>query len=214
MYGDSKLLSGHNEQKAKEPSDAENLVMLDFKQLVDVEDNTDVEHAKKSDTFEKLEKPVDDEFTKSTISAAAFEKHSVDDDHDVLNLEKLSHKKRDMWTDPENPDYTPDLIDESDSDEDDETDHFNVFKGKYGHGLPRHPDGSPSSPFLANAVIESHLRQLAENSEDENEAEVSMYVDDVLAVVENINQEIKMAATIFFSSNQLFFNNLHLLTKS
>ena len=59
-----------------------------------------------------------------------------------------------------------------------------------------------SSPFLANAVVEHHLIQLVENSEDENEVEAaelllkSMYVDDILAVVESIQKGIKMAATI------------------
>ena len=51
--------------------------------------------------------------------------------------------------------------------------------------------GVASSPFLANAVVEHHLRQLVENSEDEDEVEAaelllkSMYVDDILAAVES-----------------------------
>ena len=62
--------------------------------------------------------------------------------------------------------------------------------------------GVACSPFLANAVVEHHLRQLVENSEDETEVEAdelllkSLYVDDVLAVVETIQQGIKMATTI------------------
>ena len=52
--------------------------------------------------------------------------------------------------------------------------------------------GVADSPFLPNAVVEHHLRQLVENSEDENEVEAaelllkSMYVDDILAVVVSI----------------------------
>ena len=62
--------------------------------------------------------------------------------------------------------------------------------------------GVADSPFLANAVVEHHLRQLVENSEDENEVEAaelllkSMYVDDILAVVDSIQKGIQMAATI------------------
>ena len=62
--------------------------------------------------------------------------------------------------------------------------------------------GVASSPFLANAMVEHHLRQLVENSEDETEVEAaglllkSMYVDDILAVVESTQQGIKMAAMI------------------
>ena len=57
--------------------------------------------------------------------------------------------------------------------------------------------GVASSPFLANAVVEHHLRQLVENSEDETEVEAaelvlkSMYVDDALDVVESIQQGIE-----------------------
>ena len=62
--------------------------------------------------------------------------------------------------------------------------------------------GVAISPFLANAVVEHHLRQLVENSEDKTEVEAaelllkSMYVDNILAVVESIQQGIKMAAMI------------------
>ena len=46
--------------------------------------------------------------------------------------------------------------------------------------------GISSSPFLANAVVEHHLRQLVENSDDEDKTEAadllltSIYVDDVI----------------------------------
>ena len=62
--------------------------------------------------------------------------------------------------------------------------------------------GVASSPFLANAVVEHHLRQLVENSEDETEVEAaellleSMCVDDMLVVVESTQQGIEMVATI------------------
>ena len=62
--------------------------------------------------------------------------------------------------------------------------------------------GVASSPFLANAVVEHHLKQLVEKSEDENEVEAaehlltSMYVDDVLGALNSISQAIRMAATI------------------
>ena len=51
-------------------------------------------------------------------------------------------------------------------------------------------------------MVEHHLRQLIENSEDENEVEAaelllkSMYVDDILAVVESTLEGVKMAAMI------------------
>ena len=51
-------------------------------------------------------------------------------------------------------------------------------------------------------MVEHHLRQLVENFKDETEVEAaklllkSMYKDDILAVVEHIQQGIKMAATI------------------
>ena len=57
--------------------------------------------------------------------------------------------------------------------------------------------GVASSPFLANSVVEHHLRRLVENSEDENEVEASklllksIYVDDILAVVESTQQGVK-----------------------
>ena len=62
--------------------------------------------------------------------------------------------------------------------------------------------GVASSPFLANAVVEHHLRRLVEDSKDEEEVEAaelllrSMYVDDVLAAVENVDKAIKMASMI------------------
>ena len=62
--------------------------------------------------------------------------------------------------------------------------------------------GVASSPFLANAVVEHHLIQLVKNSEDENEVEAaelllkSMYVDDILALVESTQQGFKMTAMI------------------
>ena len=62
--------------------------------------------------------------------------------------------------------------------------------------------GVASSPFLADAVVEHHLKQLVENSEYETEVEAaelllkSIYVDDILAVVESIQKGIKMAETI------------------
>ena len=51
-------------------------------------------------------------------------------DHDLVNLGKPSHMKRDLWSDP---DEILDLNDISDS-EDDEMDHFEHYKKTYGHG--------------------------------------------------------------------------------
>ena len=41
-------------------------------------------------------------------------------------------------------DKVPDLIDYDSDQEDDETDHFNGFKEKYGQMLPKQPDRSPN----------------------------------------------------------------------
>ena len=51
-------------------------------------------------------------------------------------------------------------------------------------------------------MVEHHLRRLVEDSKDEEEVEAaelllrSMYVDDVLAAVENVDKAIKMASMI------------------
>ena len=69
--------------------------------------------------------------------------------------------------------------------------------------------GISSSPFLANAVVEHHLRQLVKNSDDEDKTEAadllltSMYADDVIASVEDAKQS--MAHEVFLKSTLTVF---------